>query len=69
MIIIDFYDKSFLVLSSGAIGLLITLLTIRNIEILRQTVKQERSKYPFYIDAWVVLPDHIHCLWEYWCQV
>ena len=38
-------------------------LLIRNIDLLRQTVKQVRAKYPFYIDAWVVLPDHIHCVW------
>ncbi len=22
-----------------------------------------RRKYPFRIDAWVILPDHLHCLW------
>ena len=22
-----------------------------------------RVKYPFEIDAWVVLPDHMHCIW------
>lgn len=22
-----------------------------------------RARAPFYIDAWVVLPDHMHCLW------
>ena len=38
-------------------------LLIRNIDPLRQTVKKVRGKYPFHIDAWVVLPDHIHCVW------
>ena len=38
-------------------------LLIRNIDLLRQTVKQVRAKYPFHIDAWVVLPDHLHCVW------
>jgi putative transposase len=38
-------------------------LLIRNIGLLRQTVKQVRAKYPFHIDAWVVLSDHMHCVW------
>jgi len=21
------------------------------------------ATYPFHIDAWVVLPDHLHCIW------
>ena len=25
--------------------------------------KITRSKYPFTIDAWVLLPDHLHCIW------
>lgn len=23
----------------------------------------ERRNRPFYVDAWVVLPDHMHCIW------
>ena len=38
------------------------LLTER-IAILRQAVARVRILMPFYIDAWVVLPDHMHCLW------
>jgi putative transposase len=38
-------------------------LLIQEIELLRQTVKRVKAKYPFTIDAWVVLPDHIHCVW------
>jgi putative transposase len=30
---------------------------------LRQAVARVRSLMPFYIDAWVVLPEHMHCLW------
>jgi len=22
-----------------------------------------RARAPFHIDAWVILPDHMHCLW------
>jgi len=28
-----------------------------------QTVQTVRRARPFFIDAWVVLPDHLHCLW------
>lgn len=30
---------------------------------LREAVMVERLRRPFAIDAWVVLPDHMHCLW------
>jgi putative transposase len=30
---------------------------------LRDSIKEVKSRYPFTIDAWVLLPDHIHCLW------
>src|SRR5205807_966655 len=26
-------------------------------------VRQARVRAPFHADAWVVLPDHMHCLW------
>jgi putative transposase len=26
-------------------------------------VRETRAERPFRIDAWVVLPDHLHCLW------
>jgi putative transposase len=29
----------------------------------REAVRQVRVRAPFHIDAWVVLPDHMHCLW------
>jgi putative transposase len=30
---------------------------------LRAAVAAVRAKHPFTIDAWVLLPDHLHCLW------
>ena len=37
-------------------------LLVREIELLRQTVRLVRERYPFHIDAWVVLPEHLHCV-------
>ncbi|MBC3883265.1 transposase [Undibacterium sp. LX40W] len=37
-------------------------LLVREIELLRRVVQQVRQKHPFYIDAWVVLPEHLHCV-------
>ena len=30
---------------------------------LRQAIERTRIARPFTIDAWVLLPDHLHCLW------
>jgi putative transposase len=30
---------------------------------LREAVRRTRAERPFGIDAWVVLPDHLHCVW------
>ena len=30
---------------------------------LRNAIKTTQSKHPFTIDAWVLLPDHLHCIW------
>ena len=38
-------------------------LLVREIGLLRETVRRVRSRHPFRIDAWVVLPDHLHCVW------
>ncbi|MDD5265936.1 MAG: transposase [Methylococcales bacterium] len=38
-------------------------LLVRHIDILRTLVRVVRQKRPFVIDAWVVLPDHLHCVW------
>ena len=39
-------------------------LLVRRIEDLRSAVRQVRAKHPFTIHGWVVLPDHLHCIWE-----
>ncbi|MDO5613359.1 MAG: transposase [Paracoccus sp. (in: a-proteobacteria)] len=31
---------------------------------LRQAVQMTRAERPFGIIAWVVLPDHMHCIWQ-----
>ncbi len=36
---------------------------VRHVGLLRQAVAVTRAKRPFAIDAWVVLPDHMHCVW------
>lgn len=38
-------------------------LLVDEIEWLREVVRVVKQKRPFYIDAWVVLPDHMHCIW------
>ena len=30
---------------------------------LRHAVRQVRASWPFRIEAWVLLPDHLHCIW------
>jgi putative transposase len=36
---------------------------VRHIDALREAVRETRRQRPFHIDAWVVLPDHMHCVW------
>lgn len=36
---------------------------VRYVGMLREAVAVTRAKRPFVIDAWVVLPDHMHCVW------
>jgi putative transposase len=38
-------------------------LLVTQIDALRDAVRIVRRRSPFHIDAWVVLPDHMHCLW------
>jgi putative transposase len=38
-------------------------LLIQQIDLLRDVVRHVRKKHPFHIDGWVVLPDHMHCIW------
>ena len=37
-------------------------LLIKEIDLLRESVRKVRKRYPFKIDAWVVLPDHLHAV-------
>jgi len=30
---------------------------------LRKAIKATQIKHPFTVDAWVLLPDHLHCIW------
>lgn len=30
---------------------------------LRKAIQSVRKEHPFCIDAWVLLPDHLHCIW------
>lgn len=39
-------------------GLLVT-----HIDQVRNAARDVRARAPFHIDAWVVLPDHMHCIW------
>jgi putative transposase len=36
---------------------------VRNVGLLREAVAMTLAKRPFRIDAWVVLPNHMHCVW------
>ena len=38
-------------------------LLVDRIDTLRESVATTRHKYPFDIDAFVVLPDHVHAIW------
>jgi putative transposase len=36
---------------------------VDNVARLRAALREVRARHPFLIDAMVVLPDHLHCLW------
>ncbi|HRH81855.1 MAG TPA: transposase [Thiobacillaceae bacterium] len=38
-------------------------LLVSNVDALRDAVRKVRAARPFHIDAWVVLPDHMHAVW------
>jgi putative transposase len=38
-------------------------LLVAQIDALRDAVRRMRVRAPFHINVWVVLPDHMHCLW------
>ena len=37
-------------------------LLVRRIDAFREAVRRTRIDRPFHIDAWVVLPEHLHCV-------
>ncbi|MCZ0963272.1 REP-associated tyrosine transposase [Paracoccus benzoatiresistens] len=39
-------------------------LLVDQVALLREAVGVTRAERPFGIDAWVVLPDHLHCIWR-----
>ncbi len=39
-------------------------LLVRHIDVFRGAIEHVRRSRPFHIDAWVVLPDHMHCIWS-----
>lgn len=38
-------------------------LLVDHIDELRTAIRKTRRKKPFHIDAWIVLPEHMHCIW------
>jgi len=38
-------------------------LLVAQIDLLRGAVRRVCARASFHIDAWVVLPDHLHCVW------
>ena len=36
----------------------------RNVDVLREAFRSVRAKRPFAIEAMVVMPDHLHCIWR-----
>ncbi len=39
-------------------------LLIANIELLREAFRVTKHRHPFIIDACVILPEHLHCIWR-----
>ncbi|MGB4811358.1 MAG: transposase, partial [Methylophilaceae bacterium] len=37
---------------------------MRNIDLLREVIAKVKQSHPFHIHAWVVLPEHMHCVME-----
>lgn len=38
-------------------------LLVKQIDALRTSVRRVMAKAPFYVDAWTILPEHMHCVW------
>ncbi|AWY01075.1 transposase [Marinomonas primoryensis] len=39
-------------------------LLVDHVDLLRESVRYVKSRRPFVIVAWVILPDHIHAIWR-----
>ncbi|HMZ09141.1 transposase [Plasticicumulans sp.] len=39
-------------------------LLVRHVDHLRSAFRETRADHPFMIDAIVILPDHLHCIWQ-----
>lgn len=39
-------------------------LLVQEVDLFRDAVRRTRAERPFGIEAWVVLPDHLHCIWQ-----
>src|ERR1700761_4233700 len=37
---------------------------VDHIDVLREAVTKTRQTYPFKVDAFVILPDHLHAVWS-----
>ena len=38
-------------------------LLVEHVDLLREAVRITKQQRPFHINAWVVLPEHLHCIW------
>ncbi len=36
---------------------------VDHVDLLRESIRVCKQKQPFDINAWVVLPEHMHCIW------
>ena len=34
------------------------------LQVLRYAIRTVKTRYPFRIHGWVILPEHMHCVWE-----
>ncbi len=37
---------------------------VRHVDLLRDAVARTKAERPFEVAAWVILPDHMHCVWS-----
>jgi putative transposase len=38
---------------------------VEHVDALREAVRIVKERYPFYVDAMVILPDHLHAVWTF----